>query len=106
MNEFKIFSEALKLKAPWLVKDIKFIEANLSEKVLHIDLEYFFKEYYLHQDGSQYPITEYLEVTHRHYNFLNCTCYLHISLPCFLNSRHENEQAPLPVNKKILLSGY
>ncbi len=101
MNEFKIFSEALELKAPWSVKDIKFIAVHPSEKVLHIDLEYVSQGDYHHQDGSEYPITNYLEITHRYYNFLNCTCYLHISLPCFLNSQHKREQALLPVNKKI-----
>jgi hypothetical protein len=104
MNEFKIFSEALGLKALWSIKDIKFIGVHPSEKVLHIDLEYVSQEGYHHQDGSEYPITDYLEITHRYYHFLNCTCYLHINLPCFLNSLHKKEQALLPVNKKTLLS--
>lgn len=102
MNEFKIFVEALELKAPWSIKDIKFIGVHPSEKVLHIDLEYVSQGKYHHQNGSEYPITDYFKMTHRYHHFLNYTCYLHINLPCFLNSRHKKEQAPLPVNKKTL----
>ena len=100
MNQFKIFTEALQIQSPWLIKDIRFIEVYNNESVLCIDVEYDHKNKYQHPDGREYQIIDHEKVIKRYSNFLTHTCYVHINLPSFKKQDMSIEQAQLPITKK------
>ncbi|RUT78337.1 hypothetical protein [Ancylomarina longa] len=102
MKQAEIFSQALNLPKSWLIDTIEFQDVNQAQKALHIQIKYQTSHYFRSLDGEKYPIYDCIEMIQRHFSFLNYTCYLHWSLPRYVDASEHLIQANPPFEKNHL----
>ena len=97
MNSTEIFTLALNLGSPWLIKEINMIrpsETFAGQMDIYID----FKPGSKFQDsvGANCSVYDTVEKTWQHLNFFEHKCYLHARVPRITNSDGKVEQVKVP----------
>ena len=79
MKDIDIFTLALGLESPLLIKSVEFKEVSGNQE-LHIEVGYE-KGTSFEYEGQRYSIYDHQERTWRHLDFFQHTCYLHCRVP-------------------------
>jgi transposase len=87
MNSTEIFSLALGLQSPWLVKAVKFSSLSTTEQELHIYIDFERGYKFTTCTGEQTSAYDTEEKQWQHLNFFQHRCYLHARVPRVKDSK-------------------
>jgi transposase len=79
MTEFKIFTSALNLQAPWYISKVELKNSDTGED-LHITINHEMNVKFEYED-KHCPVYDHQLRTWRHLNFFQHQCYIHARVP-------------------------
>lgn len=96
-NSKEIFSIALGLEEPWMIKEVLFDKAKFQ---LDIHLEFRRGYKFKMEDGKEYTAFDTVERSWQHLNFFQHRCYLHAKVPRVKQANGKIKTHPVPWARK------
>jgi len=94
MKSIELIRLALDLPNNWEVKDIKF--SGEDSQTLHITTCYSRKDKFIHENGSEVEISNFIDRSFRYKNLFQLPCFIHCSVPQIIDENGKVRQVKTP----------
>ena len=81
MNSKTLFSMALGLQSPWIVKDVVFSNNESTQSELHLHIGFVPGSHFSDKTNTPCPVHDTVERQWQHLSFFEHTCFLHCAVP-------------------------
>ena len=94
MKSIELIRLALDLPNNWELMEIKF--SDKPSQALHISTCYSRKDKFIHENGSEITICNFIDRSFRYKNLFQLPCYIHCSVPQILDENGKISQVKTP----------